>query len=129
MDDLRINTCPFCSKDTLDRTVARNTLAFAIHDAFPVSPGHTLVIPNRHVQDYFALSEEEQRACWSLLNEVKLKLDEELHPDGWNIGINAGPAAGQTVMHVHLHLIPRYTGDEKDPRGGVRCVIPGKKKY
>lgn len=123
-----INSCPFCSIAP-ERIHMRNEKAFAIYDAFPVSPGHTLIIPFAHEQDYFALDRETQQACWDLLNAVAEQHSREWKPDGFNIGINAGRAAGQTVMHVHLHLIPRYAGDEDDPRGGVRGVLPGKKKY
>jgi len=88
-----------------------------------------LVIPFRHVPDYFSLTEEEKNAIWELVEEVKNFLDRRFKPDGYNIGINIGKAAGQTIMHVHVHVIPRYWGDCEDPRGGVRGVIPEKQKY
>jgi superfamily II DNA or RNA helicase/diadenosine tetraphosphate (Ap4A) HIT family hydrolase len=109
--------------------VAANELAFAIRDGFPVSPGHTLIITRRLVETWFDATPAEQAAVWALVNEVKRQLDTEFHPDGYNVGLNAGPAAGQTVMHLHVHVIPRYTGDMPDPRGGVRGVIPGKQGY
>ena len=112
-----------------DRVVAENALAFAIRDGFPVSDGHTLVIPKRLVATWFEATREEQLAILELVDEVKAQLDAELKPDGYNIGINAGVAAGQTVMHLHVHLIPRYSGDVADPRGGVRHLMPGKGNY
>jgi ATP adenylyltransferase len=119
--------CPFCLKGR--EVLAESDHAFAILDMFPVNEGHALVIPKRHVAVYFDLSEDEQIACWSLLNEVQRLIAQRHHPDGFNVGINAGIAAGQTIHHVHIHLIPRYTGDVPDPRGGVRGVIPDKRSY
>lgn len=112
-----------------DRWVAENELAFAIRDGFPVSPGHTLIVTRRLVADWFAASPEEQAACLALLGEVRAQLDREFAPDGYNVGFNAGLAAGQTVPHLHVHVIPRFTGDQADPRGGVRRVIPEKADY
>ena len=109
--------------------VAANALAFAIRDGFPVSPGHTLVIPKRLVPAWFEATREDQLAILELVDEVKVQLDAELRPDGYNVGFNAGVAAGQTVMHLHVHLIPRYSGDVADPRGGVRHLMPGKGNY
>ena len=109
--------------------VASNSLAVAIRDAYPVSPGHTLVIPNRHIGSFFDLSAQEHDALFQLIREQKQVLDAEFAPHAYNIGINDGPAAGQTVAHVHVHLIPRYRGDEADPRGGVRRVLPAKARY
>lgn len=109
--------------------VASNALAFAIEDRSPVSPGHTLVIPRRLITTWFDATPEERAALFALVDEVKRALDAKLRPDGYNIGINAGEAAGQTVMHLHVHVIPRYRGDVDDPRGGVRHVIPGKGNY
>jgi diadenosine tetraphosphate (Ap4A) HIT family hydrolase len=94
-----------------------------------VSPGHTLVIPNRHVASFFEISDEEQAEVLAAVREAKLALDADLHPDGFNIGLNVGPAAGQTVMHAHVHVIPRFQGDVADPRGGVRHCIPGRGFY
>jgi diadenosine tetraphosphate (Ap4A) HIT family hydrolase len=106
--------------------VARNSLAFAVRDANPASPGHTLVIPKRVVASWFEASREEQAAIMSLVAELKSALDEELHPDGYNVGFNVGATAGQTVMHLHVHVIPRFVGDMDDPRGGVRHAIPAR---
>jgi ATP adenylyltransferase len=121
--------CPFCKINPAVEILAETTGALAILDSFPVNPGHTLIIPRRHVAGYFDLSEEEQQQLWSLLNTVKEILQHRFHPDGFNVGINVGEMAGQSVMHVHIHLIPRYKGDVPEPRGGVRGVIPGKQKY
>ncbi len=104
--------------------VASNELAFAIRDAYPVSDGHTLVIPHRVVATWFDASREEQTAIFELVETVKRQLDASHKPDGYNVGFNSGHAAGQTVDHLHIHVIPRYTGDVDDPRGGVRFVIP-----
>ncbi len=108
-----------------------NQLAFAVYDRFPVSTGHVLVLTKRLVPTWFDASPEEQLALMSLVNEVKQYLDATLQPQpaGYNVGFNAGAAAGQTVMHVHIHVIPRYIGDMPDPRGGVRHVIPSKGNY
>ncbi len=120
--------CVFCNISH-ERIVAENELCFAIRDGFPVSEGHTLIIPKRHVADYFDLTIEEVTAMQTMMREVKGHLDAELEPDGYNVGINVNEAAGQTVFHVHMHLIPRYKGDVENPRGGVRGVIPDKQKY
>jgi diadenosine tetraphosphate (Ap4A) HIT family hydrolase len=106
--------------------VASNALAFAIRDRDPVSDGHTLVIPKRLVVDFFGTTEAERLALFALVDEVKRALDASHRPDGYNVGFNAGDAAGQTVFHLHLHVIPRYRGDVEDPRGGVRHVIPSR---
>jgi diadenosine tetraphosphate (Ap4A) HIT family hydrolase len=112
-----------------DRHVAANDLAFAIRDNFPVSRGHTLVVPRRPVATWFEASREEKHAILDLIDVVRDQLDAEFRPDGYNIGVNVGAAAGQTVMHLHVHVIPRYEGDVADPRGGVRHVIPGRGNY
>ena len=109
--------------------VAHNELAFAIRDRYPVSKGHTLVIPKRHVATWFDATEDERKAIFALVDAVKRALDLELAPHGYNVGFNAGEAAGQTVMHLHVHVIPRFRGDMDDPRGGIRGVIPEKQKY
>ena len=111
------------------RWINENETAAALRDAFPVSPGHTLIVPKRAVESPFDLSDHELLDCWHLLQEEQRRLQEEFSPAGFNIGINVGEAAGQTVSHVHIHLIPRYTGDHASPRGGVRAVIPGKASY
>lgn len=106
--------------------VASNALAFAIRDNYPVSPGHTLVIPKRLVPNWDSLTSEEATAILRLIARVKQNLRDDLHPDGFNIGVNEGAAAGQTVFHLHLHVIPRFTGDVPDPRGGIRHAVMGK---
>lgn len=113
---------PFLDRPASDR-VAENGLAFAIPDGFPVSPGHTLVVPKRIVVTWFEATAEEKAAIVELIDEVKQLLDARHHPDGYNVGFNAGEAAGQTVMHLHVHVIPRYRGDVPDPRGGVRWAL------
>lgn len=121
--------CPFCTLDASRALIASNETAFAIYDIFPVNPGHALIIPKRHTANYFELTPEEQAACFELLNQVKDKVTDTFEPQGFNVGINVGATAGQTVPHVHIHLIPRYTGDVMEPRGGVRGVIPHKQTY
>lgn len=123
------NTCPFCPPYTDKEILHETKSAFAVYDKFPVNDGHVLIIPKRHCSDYFELTHAEQSECWSMINPVKQILEEKYKPDGFNIGININEAAGQTVPHVHLHLIPRYKGDVAEPEGGVRGVIPEKKIY
>lgn len=118
--------CPFCHPEEV---VLENELAWVRFDKYPVNPGHMLVITRRHVSDFFASTREERKAINALLEEAKRLLEDRFKPDGYNIGVNCSPAAGQTIMHLHIHLIPRYTGDMENPRGGVRGVIPGKQKY
>ena len=101
----------------------------AFPDAFPVAAGHMLVVPKRHVASLFDLPDEDQAAIWRLVAQVRGKLASDLQPDGFNVGVNDGPAAGQTVLHAHVHVIPRRAGDVADPRGGVRWVIPAKAQY
>ncbi len=121
-------TCPFCELPA-SRWVAENAWAIAVRDTFPVSPGHTLVIPRRHVASWFDASAEERAAILELIDLTKSNLDNGLGPAGYNIGINVGGAAGQTVMHLHVHVIPRFAGDVDDPSGGVRFVIPERGDY
>lgn len=109
--------------------VVENELALALHDAFPVTPGHILVVPRRHVADYFGLTPEEQGAVWDLVNRVREQSAMDSEPDGYNLGVNVGSAAGQTVEHTHIHVIPRRLGDTDDPRGGIRWVIPDRAPY
>lgn len=120
--------CVFCELPN-SRIVFSNLQGVAIRDAYPISPGHTLIIPRRHVGSFFEIAAEERDALLNLLEEAKHQIDQEFQPDGYNIGINDGPVAGQTVAHLHIHLIPRYAGDRSDPRGGVRWVVPEKAKY
>jgi diadenosine tetraphosphate (Ap4A) HIT family hydrolase len=122
--------CVFCDLYAKrDRLLYENELVFAIADHYPVSQGHTLVIPKRHFVTYFEATPQEYAAMGEALRTMKADLDEKYHPDGYNIGVNNGEFAGQTVMHLHVHLIPRYHGDSDRPRGGVRGVIPGKQNY
>ena len=121
--------CLFCEIPA-DRIIASNDLAYAIHDGFPVTPLHTLIIPKRHVETYFDLTEAEILACNRLLSgcrEEILKSDPVV--EAFNIGMNAGEVAGQTIFHCHIHLIPRRKGDVENPRGGIRHLIPGKGYY
>jgi diadenosine tetraphosphate (Ap4A) HIT family hydrolase len=120
--------CPFCTLPTT-RIVQQNEYAVWVMDGFPVSLGHSLVIPKRHVGSFFEVSPDERTALFELLVQAKQSVQAEFHPDGFNIGINDGSAAGQTVPHLHIHLIPRYFGDLADPRGGVRWVIADKADY
>jgi diadenosine tetraphosphate (Ap4A) HIT family hydrolase len=120
--------CPFCDVDP-SRIHLENEVGIAIVDAFPVSEGHILVVPKKHVASLYDLSPSEQAALWQLAGEVRAYISERLHPDGFNVGINDGQAAGQTVMHAHIHVIPRRMGDDPDPRGGVRRVVTGKAQY
>ena len=118
--------CPFCDPNN---AVLESELCLTRKDNFPVSPGHVLVTPKRHVSAYFDCTAEEVSAIWEMVEEAKHYIETEFSPDGFNIGINVGAAAGQTVPHVHIHLMPRYDGDMESPEGGVRGVIPSKQKY
>jgi diadenosine tetraphosphate (Ap4A) HIT family hydrolase len=109
--------------------ILQNELAYSARDSYAVSPGHTLVIPKRHVASFFDLTPEEIHAVMDLITEEKKLLDEEFKPDGYNIGVNVGPAAGQSIFHAHIHIIPRYQGDVANPQGGVRHVLPEKAHY
>ncbi len=118
--------CRFCISIS-SRVIASNALAFAIRDAFPVTPLHALVIPQRHVADFFGLTPEEREACAELIHQLRRDiLQEDPTVEGFNIGMNVGEMAGQTILHCHIHLIPRRRGDVPNPRGGVRMVIPHK---
>lgn len=122
-------SCPFCALP-VNALVLETPLVIAFRDRYPVSPGHTLVITRRHAATYFDTTPEERAALWGAVERVKNELSAlDPKPDGFNVGFNAGEAAGQTVMHVHIHVIPRYRGDMADPRGGVRHVIPSKGNY
>jgi diadenosine tetraphosphate (Ap4A) HIT family hydrolase len=121
-------TCPFCNP-SLEEIVLQNDLCYARYDKFPVNPGHLLLIPFRHIPTLFEATDEEQAALLALVREAKRLLDNRFHPDGYNIGVNVGTAAGQSVMHLHVHVIPRYAGDMEEPRGGVRGVIPERRGY
>lgn len=119
--------CLFChNPQGVTRT---NELAYAARDTYPVSPGHSLIIPIRHCANFFDLTPDEISACMELLTVERKALDEEFSPDGYNVGVNVGMAAGQSIFHVHIHLIPRYTGDSPRPQGGVRQVLAEKAHY
>lgn len=120
--------CPFCSLPP-ERVIASNLQGVVIPDGYPVSPGHTLIIPRRHVESFFEINEDERNGLLALLEGAKRRIERDSQPAGFNIGINDGTAAGQTVPHLHIHLIPRYEGDQADPRGGVRWIFPDKAKY
>ena len=120
--------CPFCNLSQ-ERIVAVSEHMRAIRDAFPVSPGHTLLLPRRHVGSLFDLTVVEWVELGQLLARIRTALQAEFRPDGFNVGINEGAAAGQTVPHLHVHLIPRYRGDRPDPRGGIRWIFPDKARY
>jgi len=120
--------CPFCTINPA-RIIGVNDYAMAIFDGFPISPGHTLIIPRRHIASLFETTAEERGALFDLLTNMRKSLMTDRNPNGLNIGINEGADAGQTVMHLHIHLIPRYTGDMSDPRGGIRWIFPDKAAY
>ena len=122
--------CVFCKQFISNKkALFENNLAIAYFDEFPVSTGHMLIITKRHAKTFFDITKEEQIAVIELLNKCKKYIDEKYNPDGYNVGLNCGELAGQSVMHIHMHLIPRYKGDVENPRGGVRGVIPSKKNY
>ena len=122
------DNCPFCEPEP-DRVWLRTDTAMVLWDAFPITGGHSLVVPRQHVASIYELSAEEQAALWALVAEARGRLNDDLHPDGFNVGLNDGEAAGQTILHAHIHIIPRYSGDVADPRGGVRWIIPEKARY
>lgn len=119
--------CIFCQRD--GSILAETTLSFAVLDTFPVSKGHVLVIPKRHVATIWELTTEEYANVFDLVRQVKHLIQDKFDPQGINVGVNCSEAAGQTVFHAHIHVIPRYTGDVPNPRGGVRNIIPGKGDY
>ena len=123
-----IMSCPFCTLPQ-DKILICNLKGVVIRDAYPVSNGHTLIIPRRHVDSLFDLGHDERDALFNLVEEAKRRLEQEFRPDAFNIAINDGPAAGQTVPHLHIHLIPRYENDTPEPRGGVRWIFPERAKY
>lgn len=120
--------CPFCALPD-SRIIKSNEVGVIIRDGFPISQGHTLIIPKQHVSSFFQINDPVRLGLLELINFAKAALDNEFKPDAYNIGINDGVSAGQTVPHLHIHLIPRYSGDSEDPRGGVRWVIPDKADY
>jgi diadenosine tetraphosphate (Ap4A) HIT family hydrolase len=120
--------CAFCSIKQ-DKMIAQDSLTFTVRDTLPVSPGHTLILPKRHIASIFEATKEEVAALWDALQQARSGLLKEFSPDGFNIGINDGLASGQTILHLHIHIIPRYKGDMPDPRGGIRWIFPEKAKY
>ena len=121
-------SCIFCNMEK-EKIIIESEAAYAVFDIFPVSQGHMLIIPKKHIRDYFEAGQQEKKELWELVDRCKEYLDEKYQPDAYNVGINCGEDAGQTVMHLHIHLIPRYKGDLINPRGGVRGVIPDKRIY
>lgn len=124
-DTLDPSPCELC---TLTDVVLQNALAYVRYDNHSLSRGHVLVVPKRHVADFFDMTKDEQAAVLELLGEARRQLQVTLSPDGYNIGVNIGAAGGQSRMHVHVHLIPRYAGDVPDPRGGIRCVLASSRR-
>ena len=120
------NPCLFCTPRGVTR---QNELAYCARDTYPVSPGHSLIIPLRHCASFFELTREEMMACLDLVMAERSALDEELRPDGYNVGVNVNRPAGQSIFHAHIHLIPRYVGDHPRPQGGIRQVLPAKADY
>jgi len=120
--------CAFCHLSP-ERIVHQSEFCLVIRDAYPISPGHTLIVARRHVASFFDVTDDERADLMQLVVQARESLAREFGPAGYNIGINDGPAAGQTVPHLHIHLIPRYPGDREDPRGGVRWVLPDKASY
>jgi diadenosine tetraphosphate (Ap4A) HIT family hydrolase len=124
-----MNECPFCVKIEHREFAFEDELSVAFPDAYPLSPGHTLIVPRRHERNYFDLTDAEEVSIWRIVRTVRAELDARLSPQGYNLGVNVGLAGGQTLDHVHVHLIPRYSGDVQDPRGGIRWIIPVKAPY
>ena len=122
-------TCVFCSRVSSGEYRWGNEHAVAFPDASPISRGHTLVVSRTHTSDLFQLDAVARSAMWALLDSVQADLFAELSPDGFNVGVNVGTSAGQTVAHAHIHLIPRFRGDVPDPRGGIRRIIPDLAAY
>ena len=123
------NPCLFCNINSKD-LIFDNEFAFASFDSYPVSKYHSLIVPKRHILDYFELTNDELLACDDLIKKIKKKIqNEDKTVDGFNIGTNSGLVAGQSIMHCHIHLIPRRKGDVDNPQGGVRAVIPSKQHY
>ena len=120
--------CPFCPMNTR-RVFYKDDLVVGFWDGFPVAPGHALLVTRRHVSSWFETTAEEQRAMLVAIEHAREAISRRHAPDGFNIGINDGAAAGQTVPHLHVHVIPRYAGDVDDPRGGIRWVLPGRAPY
>lgn len=125
----KIELSPFLTGEEIRELIVETATVFSFYDKYPVSKGHSLIVPKRLVSNYFDLTLKEQTACWIVVNKVKTILQEKYNPEGFNIGINVNAEAGQTIWHSHIHVIPRYKDDVENPRGGIRGVIPGKKEY
>lgn len=121
--------CPFCPKQIRNRIILQNETFQAVYDLYPVSPGHMLLIPKRHITSFFDLTNKELEDFFSLLKKTRTIVTKEFSPDGFNIGINNGQAAGQTISHLHIHLIPRFYGDDERPEGGIRKIISNQIEY
>lgn len=116
--------CIFCHPYSQLTFLTESTLAYAILDGYPLTKGHSLIIPKYHTANYFELSNKQQTACWQMVNQVQEIISKKYQPDGFNLGFNVNQAGGQKVMHAHIHLIPRYQGDNQGKKHGIRCVIP-----
>jgi len=123
--------CLFCDYSNAERNhiLVENDLAYARWDNYAVSKGHAEIVPKRHVESFFDLTDDELSSVYQLAKEAKAQIASLFSPDAYNIGVNDGEAAGRTIHHLHIHIIPRYTGDVENPRGGVRHIIPGKGNY
>lgn len=124
-----MNDCFFCKCITNKDYTLENEHAIARFDDYPVNDGHLEIIPKRHIKTWWETTLDEKNAIFDLLDKAKTIVDDKYHPDGYNIGMNLGEEAGQSIMHLHVHLIPRYKGDVENPRGGVRGIIPTKQNY
>lgn len=125
---LRMLACPFCAISP-ERILQKSEVAIAFFDGFRVTEGHALVVPREHVESLYQFSAKDQAALWALVSEVRTSLMRQYTPDGFNIAVNDGEAAGQTIGHAHIHVIPRRVGDSPDPRGGIRRLFPEKARY
>jgi diadenosine tetraphosphate (Ap4A) HIT family hydrolase len=119
----KLNDCVFCDINQ-DRIIRSTSRIFSVYDLYPVSKGHALVVSKRHIPYLFSATKEEVSEIFAEIGKLRNEIENLYHPNGYNIGINCGVAAGQTVGHLHVHLIPRYIGDVADPRGGVRNILP-----
>jgi len=122
------HNCPFCSNIEA-RVIYDNENAYLIYDKFPVSPGHILIISKRHISSFFDLNQNEHRSICELIPKAKEIIEQKFNPQGYNIGVNIGRDAGQTILHCHIHVIPRYTNDSENPQGGIRKIINGVGEY
>ena len=120
--------CPFCHPDP-SRIFHASARVTGVWDAYPLNPGHALLVPNRHIGRWFEATPEEQAALVSAIEQARAAIEKKHSPQGYNIGFNDRAAGGQTVGHLHLHVIPRYAGDVADPRGGIRNIIPARAAY